>query len=141
MTEDQGGAKGIKEPDGAGGTRCSWRSGVPTRRMIDTRPRRSRRDEGAQRSQWTARPRQSVGSYEPWWSCWVDVPRRSPGLRCGVQGFEAETKGTPATVTKEDGPRSSHRTGGGLRVSRGAARQHRKKEAGAGICETPGSSG
>ncbi len=37
------------------GTRCSRRIRVPMHRMVDARPRRSRRDEGAQRSQWTRR--------------------------------------------------------------------------------------
>ncbi len=59
-TEDQGEAEGKEEPDG--GTRCSRRSGVPRRRMVDDRPRRSRRDEGAQQTQWTDGPRQRGGS-------------------------------------------------------------------------------
>ncbi len=78
---DRGGAGGKEEPDRARGTRCSWRSGVPRWRMIDNRPRRSRRDEGARRSWWTDGPRRRGGSWESWWSCWVDRPRQSPGLR------------------------------------------------------------
>ncbi len=55
-TEDRGEAKGMEEHDGAGGTRCSQRSGVPRWRMVNDRPRRSRRDEGARRNQWTDGP-------------------------------------------------------------------------------------
>ncbi len=59
---DRGGAEGKEEPDRACGTRCSRRSGVLRRRMVADRPRRSRRDEGARQSQWTAGTRRSRGS-------------------------------------------------------------------------------
>ncbi len=49
VTEDRGAAEGMEEPDGARGTRRSWRSGVPRQRMVNDRPRWSRRDEGAWR--------------------------------------------------------------------------------------------
>ncbi len=76
----RGGAEGMKEPDGARGTRRSRRSGVPRCRMVDARPRRSQRAE-AESGPW----RRSRGKLRPRRRWRMAVARRSHRIDGGLR--------------------------------------------------------
>ncbi len=69
------------------GTKRSRRSGVLRQdsRIVNARPRRSQRNEGARQSQWTDGPRRRGESKEQWWS-------QRAGAESGAQRLEAESR-------------------------------------------------